>query len=91
MCISIPNPFRRKKRSTPTPPPPPVDGTVRAQREMARRKESAEREKMKEEQYQDTLSTLTGRRGRRSLLSGRRGGRGFQVAAGTTTRETLGV
>lgn len=91
MCISIPNPFRRKKRSTPTPPPPPVDGTVRAQREMARRKELAEREKMKEEQYQDTLSTLTGRRGRRSLLSGRRGGRGFQVAAGTTTRETLGV
>tara|TARA_R100001463_G_scaffold3372_1_gene13712 strand:- start:8639 stop:8914 length:276 start_codon:yes stop_codon:yes gene_type:complete len=91
MCISIPNPFRRKKRSTPTPPPPPVDGTVRAQREMARKKELAEREKMKEEQYQDTLSTLTGRRGRRSLLSGRRGGRGFQVAAGTTTRETLGV
>ncbi|BAQ88047.1 hypothetical protein [uncultured Mediterranean phage uvMED] len=91
MCISIPNPFRRKKRSTPAPPPPPVDGTVRAQREMARRKELAEREKMKEEQYQDTLSTLTGRRGRRSLLSGRRGGRGFQVAAGTTTRETLGV
>lgn len=91
MCISIPNPFRRKKRSTPAPPPPPVDGTVRAQREMARKKELAEREKMKEEQYQDTLSTLTGRRGRRSLLSGRRGGRGFQVAAGTTTRETLGV
>ena len=58
---------------------------------MARKKELAEREKMKEEQYQDTLSTLTGRRGRRSLLSGRRGGRGFQVAAGTTTRETLGV
>jgi hypothetical protein len=91
MCVSIPNPFRRKKRSTPAPPPPPVDGTVRAQREMARKKELAEREKMKEEQYQDTLSTLTGRRGRRSLLSGRRGGRGFQVAAGTTTRETLGV
>lgn len=91
MCISIPNPFRRKKRSTPAPPPPPVDGTVRAQREMARRKELTEREKMKEEQYQDTLSTLTGRKGRRSLLSGRRGGRGFQVATGTTTRETLGV
>ena len=91
MGASTPNPFRRKKRSTPAPPPPPVDGTVRAQREMARKKELAEREKMKEEQYQDTLSTLTGRRGRRSLLSGRRGGRGFQVAAGTTTRETLGV
>jgi hypothetical protein len=51
----------------------------------------AERTKLKEQQFQDRVAQASGTRGRRGLLSGRRGGQGFQVQGNLQTRDTLGV
>lgn len=75
----------------PPPPPPPQDESLRRQRAEARREENAERSKLKEEQFQDRVAQVSGQRGRRSLLSGRRGGQGFLVSADLQSRDTLGV
>ena len=77
--------------SPPAPPPPPQDASLRRQRAAARREEMAERSKLKEEQFQDRVAQASGTRGRRGLLSGRRGGQGFQVQGNLQTRDTLGV
>ena len=47
--------------------------------------------KLKDEQYQEAVADLSGKRGRRSLLSGRKGGQGFMVQGDIQTRNTLGV
>jgi len=79
-------------RPPPPPPPPPVDVSLRAQRAASRRKEMAEKAKLKDERYQETLADIAGRRGRRSLLSGRKGGQGFASAMlEQVGRQTLGV
>jgi hypothetical protein len=75
----------------PPPPPPPQDESLRRQRAAARREEMAERTKLKEQQFQDRVAQASGTRGRRGLLSGRRGGQGFQVQGNLQTRDTLGV
>ena len=77
--------------SPPAPPPPPQDESLRRQRAAAGREEMAERSKLKEEQFQDRVAQASGTRGRRGLLSGRRGGQGFQVQGNLQTRDTLGV
>ena len=52
----------------------------------------AEKAKLKDERYQETLADIAGRRGRRSLLSGRKGGQGFASAMlEQAGRQTLGV
>jgi hypothetical protein len=50
-----------------------------------------EKSELKEERYQDTLAEVSGRRGRRSLMSGRRSGSGYLAVQGTVSRGTLGV
>ena len=37
----------------------------------------AEKKRLKEQQFEERVAAYTGRRGRRSLLTGRRGGEGF--------------
>ena len=47
--------------------------------------------KQKDEAYQESVADLSGKRGRRSLLSGRKSGQGFMVSGDIQTRQTLGV
>ena len=68
----------------PPPPPSPYEKTLRQQR-------LAEKAKLKDEQYQESVAALSGKRGRRSLLSGRKGGQGFLVSGELQTKNTLGV
>ena len=53
----------------PPPPPSPYEKTLRQQRIEARQNELAEKAKLKDEQYQESVAALSGKRGRRSLLS----------------------
>ena len=78
---------------TPPPPPPPspYEKTLRQQRAEARRNELAEKAKLKDEAYQESVADLSGKRGRRSLLSGRISGLGCMVSGDIQTRQTLGV
>ena len=78
---------------SPPPPPPhsPYEKTLRQQRIEARQNELAEKAKLKDEQYQESVAALSGKRGRRSLLSGRKGGQGFLVSGELQTKNTLGV
>ncbi|MAT23324.1 MAG: hypothetical protein CML86_07485 [Rhodobiaceae bacterium] len=78
-------------RPAPPPPPPPISASQRAQRAADRRKQLREKAELKEERYQDTLAEVSGRRGRRSLMSGRRSGSGYLAVQGTVSRGTLGV
>ena len=86
MCAG---PFKPK---APPPPPPPVeDESVRQQRKRLRSQEMAEKKKLKDQQFEERVAAYTGRRGRRSLLRGRRGGQGFEVSATLMSKPTLGA
>ena len=86
MCAG---PFKPK---APPPPPPPVeDESVRQQRKRLRSQEMAEKKRLKEQQFEERVAAYTGRRGRRSLLRGRRGGQGFEVSATLMSKPTLGA
>ena len=86
MCAG---PFKPK---APPPPPPPVEEeSVREQRKRLRSQEMAEKKKLKAEQFEERVAAYTGRRGRRSLLTGRRGGQGFEIAATLMSKPTLGA
>ena len=78
-------------RPPPPPPPSPYEASMRQQRREARADALAEKAKLKDEQYQEAVADLSGKRGRRSLLSGRKGGQGFMVQGDIQTRNTLGV
>jgi len=73
MCVG---PFKRKK---PPPPPSPSDAEIEAQ--QARESAMAEEQAIRGEAREDTLETNLRRKrkgvGRRSLLRGSGGGRGF--------------
>jgi len=87
MCVG---PF--KAPSIPAPPPPPPEAeSVRQQRERLRKQQQLERTKTKAEQYEQRVAAYTGRRGRRSLLTGRRGGQGFEIAGSLMSGQTLGA
>jgi hypothetical protein len=87
MCVG---PF--KPPSMPAPPPPlPEEESVRQQRERLRKSQQLERTKTKQAQYEDRVAAYTGRKGRRSLLTGRRGGQGFEIAGSMKSSATLGA
>ena len=80
------------KPKAPPPPPPPVEEeSVRQQRKRLRTQEMAEKKQLKEKQFEERVAAYTGRRGRRSLLTGRRGGQGFEVAVDLMSKSTLGA
>jgi hypothetical protein len=80
------------------PKPPSVSAADREAQASARR---ASRDALKEErrtagqlkadQLEITTAALAGRRGRRSLLSGRKGGKGFDLQDEYKTKTTLGA
>lgn len=71
--------------------PPPRDTTAEARRRDALKREQAEASRLKEENYQERVSSVYGRRGRRSLLAGAKGGRGFEIESGLMSKQTLGA
>jgi hypothetical protein len=80
-------------KPSPPPPPPPIpeEESVRQQRERLRKQEQTDRSKLKQQQFEDRVAAYTGQRGRRSLLTGRRGGEGFNVNVSLMSKDTLGA
>jgi hypothetical protein len=78
--------------SKPKPPPPLAeDATLLEQRKRARAEEQAQILANKQKQFELRVDAYTGKRGTRSLLSGRAGGQGFKLAGNLMTKDTLGV
>ena len=78
------------------PPPPPPDNTAEEEaaaesRARMRRQQDLETTRLKEEAFEDRLQAYQGGRGRRSLLTGPRGGRGFALADNMMSKKTLGA
>lgn len=87
MCAG---PFKSPSIPAP-PPPPPEEESVRQQRQRLRREQQAEKTKNKQQQYEERVAAYQGRRGRRSLLTGRRGGQGYEIASSLMSNSTLGA
>ena len=80
------------------PKPPKPSAQELQQREASRRaqrdalqEERRNAAQLKADQLEITQAALAGRRGRRSLLSGRRGGKGFDLNEDYKTKTTLGA
>ena len=83
MCAG---PFKPSK-----PAPPPEDKSAKAMRQRERIRQQEETSKLKEQRYEERVAAAYGRMGRRSLLSGRRGGTGFQLQENLMSKKTLGA
>lgn len=78
--------------SKPKPPPPlPQDASLLEQRKRARAEEQAQILANKQKQFELRVDAYTGKRGTRSLLTGKAGGEGFKLAGNLMTKDTLGV
>ena len=83
MCAG---PFRPSK-----PPPPPADEIGREKRVRERAAAQREKAELIQKTLEQRVATLTGKRKRRSLLTGRKGGQGFAVAPELMSKQTLGT
>ena len=88
MCAG---PFKPKMPSGPTVEETEARESSRKAQRQALQEERRKETQIKEDQLETTQAALAGRRGRRSLLTGRRGGGGFEVADKYTTKKTLGA
>jgi hypothetical protein len=80
------------KPSIPSPPPPPPEEeSVKQQRLRMRKQEEAQRTANKQEAFEDRVAAYSGKVGRRSLLTGRRGGEGFELSSSLMSKDTLGA
>jgi hypothetical protein len=70
---------------------PPPDPGAEARKKQALEREQAEATELKEKQYEERVASVYGRRGRRSLLSGSKGGSGFELDRGLMSKNTLGA
>ena len=75
----------------PAPQPIPQDASVTEQRTILRADQQRQIAEDKQKQFEMRVAAYTGKRGRKSLLSGRGGGQGFQVQGNLMTGATLGV
>lgn len=66
------------------------ESSRRAQRDALKEEKQTAKE-IKDKQLEISTAALAGRRGRRSLLTGRKGGSGFEIADTYTTKGTLGA
>ena len=75
----------------PKPPAPlPEDASVLAQRKRLREEQQRQIELDKQKTFEMRLAAYTDKAGKRSLLTGRKGGQGFQIERGLMTKDTLG-
>ena len=82
--------------SRPKPPQPSAQeleaqASARRAQRRALQEERRTASQLKAEQTEITMAALAGRRGRRSLLSGRKGGRGFELQEEYKTKTLLGA
>lgn len=84
------NPFSSPSIPAP-PPPPPEDESAREARKRIREDEQKERAEQKEQDLESRIAALYGTTGRRSLLTGRSGGQGFNVDRQLMSNRTLGA
>jgi len=83
MCIGM---------KAPSPPPPIAeDASVLEQRKRMRADQARQTTEDKKKQFEMRVNAYTGKQGRRSMLSGRKGGQGFDVDAKIMSGTTLGV
>lgn len=73
------------------PKPIPEDASVTEQRARMRSDQQRQIAEDKQKQFEMRVAAYTGKQGRKSLLSGRGGGQGFQVQGNLMTGTTLGV
>ena len=73
------------------PAPIPEDASVAEQRARMRSDQQRQIAEDKQKQFEMRVAAYTGKQGRKSLLSGRKGGQGFQIQGDVQTRDTLGV
>jgi len=78
------------------PPPPPEDNSEAEEaaaqsRKNMRVQQNNEANQLKKEAFEDRLQAYTGGRGRRSLLTGNRGGAGFALESSLMSKKTLGA
>ena len=73
------------------PAPIAEDASVTEQRARMRSDQQRQITEDKQKQFEMRVAAYTGKQGRKSLLSGRKGGQGFQLQGNVQTRDTLGV
>ena len=88
MCAG---PFKPKMPTGPTAEQKEARQAARNAQRQALQEERRTAAQLKADQLEMTQAALAGRRGRRSLLSGRKGGRGFDLADEYKTKTTLGA
>ena len=88
MCAG---PFKPKMPIGPTAEEKAARESARRAERQALQEERRTASQLKAEQLEMTQAALAGRRGRRSLLSGRRGGKGFEISEDYKTKTTLGA
>jgi len=83
MCIGM---------KAPSPPPPmPEDASVLEQRKRMRADQARQTTEDKQKQFEMRVNAYTGKQGKRSMLSGRKGGQGFDINTKIMSGKTLGV
>lgn len=88
MCAG---PFKPKMPTGPTAEQKEAKESARRAQRDALQEERRTAGQLKADQLEITQQALAGRRGRRSLLSGRRGGKGFELSEDYKTKTTLGA
>jgi len=73
------------------PSTPPPDPGEEARKRLALKREQDEATRLKRESYEDRVASVYNRRGRRSLISGNVGGRGFEISSELMSKDTLGA
>ena len=73
------------------PKPPPQDASVLAQRKRLREDQQRQIAEDKAQTLEMTLAAYMDKQGKRSLLTGKKGGQGFKVDSNLMTKDTLGV
>tara|TARA_R100000458_G_C8267669_1_gene242590 strand:- start:945 stop:1217 length:273 start_codon:yes stop_codon:yes gene_type:complete len=90
MCVG---PFKSPKIPAPVvqEPDPSIELEAKEARKRERERVNKERTALKEKSYEDRVAAVYGRFGRRSLLSGRKGGKGFGLQENLISKKTLGA
>lgn len=84
MCIGM--------GKAPSPPPPlEEDASVLEQRKRMRDEQNRQMTEDKQLQFEQRVDAYTGKRGRRSLLTGRKGGTGYAMDSNLQSGKTIGI
>ena len=88
MCVGS---LLKKPKPAPAPAPIQEDTAVVEQRRRLRSQQERDIAEAKQKQFEMRVAAYTGKQGKKSLLSGRGGGQGFNIQGNLMTRDTLGV